>query len=270
MDAAYVEKYRRLYERHWWWRARERMVLGLVRPRVPEGGFGPILDVGCGDGLFFEALGAYGVPEGIEVDAGAVSEAGRTRGTIHVRPFDEGFEPDRAFGLILMLDVVEHLDDDVAALRHARRLLAAGGTLIVTVPALPCLWTRHDDLNHHRRRYTRRTLERALGAADLEVERIFYYFHWLVLPKLLVRVYERLRPPGDSFPEVPAEPVNRLLTSLSLAENALFERARFLPGSSLAAVAVAGSPPCSRGGGDRRMGRRTPRLAEVGALRGVE
>lgn len=234
MDAEYGARYRELYQRHWWWRAREAKIAGLLERLAPPGGFGAILDVGCGDGLFFDRLRRFGEPRGIESEAALVSE--ENRGRITIAPFDERFVPGERFGLILMLDVVEHLDDDVAALRHARSLLAPGGLLIATVPAFRLLWTAHDDTNHHRTRYTRGGFVRAARAAGLEVRSARYFFHWLVPLKLLVRAKERLLPAAPAMAEVPSPALNRLFYGLSLLEQATWGRLPWPFGSSLLAV----------------------------------
>lgn len=238
MEAAYAERYRRLYEEHWWWRAREAMVLDLLERLGAKGDLGHILDVGCGDGLFFDRLRDYGEPEGVEVDARTLSDVGRRSGRIHVCPFDSTFEPGHRFGLILMLDVIEHLDDDRSALTHAARLLRPGGWLLVTVPAFSWLWTQHDEWNHHRRRYTKSSLERVAEDAGFEVAESFYFFHWLVPLKLLVRVIETFTRSRSGPPSVPSRPANSLCLTLSSVENRLFAKLRLPFGSSIAVVLV--------------------------------
>ena len=231
MDAEYAREYRELYERHWWWRAREALVLRTLR-RLREGrGPGRILDVGCGDGLFFDRLAELGEVEGLEPDASLLTPDSPLRGRITVAPFDERFQPGRRYALVLMLDVLEHLPDAEGALRHARSLLEPDGRLVVTVPAFQWLWTHHDDLNRHYVRYTESTLRDVAGRAGLRVEESRYFFHWTVPGKLAVRAKERVLGPGG--PErVPAAPVNRALYLLSRAEQAL----RLPFGSSLLAV----------------------------------
>lgn len=236
MRPDYGARYRELYERHFWWRAREALLVRRLARLVPPEGFGRILDVGCGDGLSFAALGRFGRVSGVEADADLVSPNGRHREAIHVGPFDPTFTPEHRFGLITMLDVVEHLDDDVAALCHAARLLVPGGVLVVTVPALPRLWTTHDDLNHHRRRYTRATLKRAMQHAGLDIEELEYFFHWLVPLKLLVRLREQWKPRSPAPPEVPGAAWNRLFYLLSRFEQQTWGRLPWPFGSSLWAV----------------------------------
>src|ERR1051326_7977069 len=160
MDSQYGRHYRDLYQRHWWWRARERLILDVLRAHRPASGWRNVLDVGCGDGLFFDALAQLdGVTlvEGVEPDASLVSRDGPHYDRIHVAPFDARFQPGRRYSLVLMLDVLEHLPDPAAAVSHAISLLEPDGVLLATVPAFMSLWTRHDELNHHYTRYTEQT-----------------------------------------------------------------------------------------------------------------
>lgn len=236
MDPEYAQRYRQLYLRHWWWRARERMVLSDLEALAPPEGFGDILDIGCGDGLLLGALRRFGRPMGLEADGDLVTDAGRAKGKITVAPFDERFDPGVRFGLIVMLDVLEHLDDDRAALAHVHRLLRPGGVLYVTVPAFRTLWTRHDDINQHRTRYTRRRLNRRLVGAGFEVDRSRYFFHWLVPLKLAVRLTEALKPGEPKPAAVPGAPFNRLALGMSLLEQRTWGHLPWPVGSSLLAV----------------------------------
>ena len=232
MDSAYAARYRELYEQHWWWRARERLLIETLRGAAPPAGFGHILDVGCGDGLFFPALRRFGEPQGLEVDAALLSASGRRRGKVHVGPFDDTFQPGQRFGLITLLDVLEHLEDPATALARARELLALGGQILVTVPAFRWLWTAHDTHNHHRTRYTRRELRRLLAAHGFVEVKSHYFFHWPVIAKLAVRAKEALF--GDSGPaSVPPAPVNRALLALCRLEQAMLGRLSLPVGSSL-------------------------------------
>lgn len=236
MDPEYARGYRELHRRHWWWRARERVILKTLERLAPPAGFGRILDVGCGDGLLFARLSRLGTVEGIEPDAGIVTRTETPHGRIHVRPFDRTFRPEARYGLIVMLDVLEHLDDPGAALRHTHDLLEPNGMLLVTVPALRWLWTAHDDLNEHRTRYERRELERLMHASGLVVEEARYVFRWLVAAKLAVRALERVSGGRPRPPRIPPPPVNGLLYLASRMEEAVLGRVGGLLGSSVLAV----------------------------------
>ena len=116
-----------------------------------------ILDIGCGDGLFFDRLAEFGEVEGVEPSVDLVSPHNPHRNRIYVCPFDDSFQPGKQYSLITMLDVLEHLENPIGALRHALELLAPDGCMVITVPALMALWTNHDVLNHHLTRFTKRS-----------------------------------------------------------------------------------------------------------------
>jgi SAM-dependent methyltransferase len=236
MDASYAQAYRTLYQQHWWWRAREHFVLEVLRELAPPGGFGRILDVGCGDGLFFPALSRFGEVHGIEPDASLVTDQGRKHGVLHVQPFDADFKPGHRFGLITMLDVLEHLPDPVAALRHVGSLLDDAGKVLITVPAFPSLWTAHDVLNHHHRRYTRASLTEEAGLAGITLTECRYFFNWMYVLKRAVHWKEMLFSATPSLPTIPPPPANHLLFALARLEQPFSSRLPLPFGSSLLAV----------------------------------
>lgn len=237
MDADYARAYAGLYRAHWWWRARERVVLDALRLLAADGRPRRILDVGCGSGVFLRALSEFGDVEGVEPNAELAAAAPYSGARIHVTEFDARFEPPYAYDLVLMLDVLEHLPDPVAALRAARDALTPSGRLVVTVPAFRWLWTSHDDLNHHRTRYTRPELEKEARAAGLTILSVRYFFHWMVPAKLLVRAAEWVLPATASPPTVPRAPINRFLYRLSRLEEGVSRHLRVPFGTSLIAVA---------------------------------
>src|SRR6266849_571099 len=163
--------------KHWWFAGRRRIIAGFVervcrdlgkqRPRI--------LDVGCGTGANLQMLAQFGAAEGVDVSAEALDFC-RARGLAEVKqgaaeslPFTDG-----SFDLVTGLDVVEHLDDDVAGLREMRRVLSVGGRVLLFVPAFMFLWGVQDDVSHHRRRYTLSELKGKLRDAGLVVERASY------------------------------------------------------------------------------------------------
>lgn len=242
MDTDYGARYRDLYERHWWWRARERVILDALLAHRPAGGLRSVLDVGCGDGLFFDALCAIdGVElvEGVEPAAALVSPGGPHRARIHVAPFDAAFDPGRRYSAVLMLDVLEHLADPEAALRHAISLLEPGGVFLATVPAFMALWTRHDELNQHYTRYTKRSFAGLAAAVGLRVDEARYFFRWTVAAKLATRLAEALVPGAPAAPTLPPSPFNRALYALSRVEDRLIGRLPLPFGTSLLVVGRA-------------------------------
>jgi 2-polyprenyl-3-methyl-5-hydroxy-6-metoxy-1,4-benzoquinol methylase len=237
MEAVYARHYRALWERHWWWRSREAHLLATIARVARSTRVESILDVGCGDGLFFEALSRFGAVEGLESDASLLGDL-RWRDRITVGRLGPAFRPGRSYDLVLMLDVLEHIEDDREALRSAHALTRPGGVLLLTVPALPELWSRHDEANDHFRRYRPDGLREAFQGAGFEVETVRYFFAWTVLPMLLRRW---LAPAGrgvsDYEVSIPPEPINGLIAALSRAEHALGSWIPWPVGSSLLAIA---------------------------------
>jgi SAM-dependent methyltransferase len=242
MDSEYGARYRDLYQRHWWWRARERVILDALRARRPAAGWGNVLDIGCGDGLFFDELAklpGVRLVEGVEPAEVLVTRDGPHRARIHVVPFDAGFDVGRRYSLITMLDVLEHLIDPAESLRHAVSLLEPEGVLLATVPAFTALWTRHDDLNHHYNRYDKETFSALAVEAGLRVDELRYFFHWTAVAKIAIRLKEAVIPGDPVPPSVSWGPVNRALYALSTFEERAL-RGMGLPfGSSLLVVGGA-------------------------------
>jgi SAM-dependent methyltransferase len=234
VDPSYAQRYRELAIRHWWWRARNETVRQVAGEAIGARRGINVLDIGCGDGVLFPFLSGFGDVEGIEPDPTVVSADSPWRSRIQLRPFDASFTPGKRYGLILMLDVLEHLEKPVEALQHVRDLLDDDGRLLITVPAFTLLWTHHDDLNRHFYRFTKKTLTDIVRGAGLEVVDSWYLFQWLFFAKLVERLREKVA--GPSPPEeVPAETVNNALYRLSMAERRV--TGRVMPfGSSLLAV----------------------------------
>ena len=236
MDARYVAAYPHLYRSHWWWRAREHILLRTIR-RLLEGVSHPrILDVGCGAALFFDALQQFGRVEGIEADPVAVAQSGRWRDQIVVGELDDSYAPAAPFDLVLVLDVIEHMANPEPLLRRAGEILAPGGCILITVPAYDWLWTRHDDLNEHVRRYTAAEMRHLLLRAGLVQLENGYMFQALVFAKLLVRFREWATAAPAGVPRVPSAFLNRAAQTWFKAEHSLLGWLPF--GASLVAVAV--------------------------------
>lgn len=239
MNPEYAAAYGDLYRRHWWWRAREEMLVSEIEQHQPAGGWGNLLDIGCGDGLLFDRLARFGEVWGVESDESLVPADSHHRDRIHVGAFDATFRPNRRFGLVMMLDVLEHLQNPVGALEYVRRLLRPDGRVLITVPAFPVLWTHHDDLNYHFVRYRKRSLAAVLEPSGLMMISSHYCFHWLVPVKLAVRAFERVGGNTSAPTAVPAPWLNRLLFALTRVEQRVLGGLDLPFGSSLLAWCAA-------------------------------
>lgn len=180
---------------HWWYIGRRRIIASFVericreikdhRPRI--------LDVGCGTGANLMMLSEFGDAEGVDISLDALSFC-RERGLKNVRhgaaeklPYEDG-----EFDLVTALDVIEHLDDDLAGLREIRRVLRPNGHVLLFVPTFMFLWGVQDDVSNHRRRYRLPELRRVVEQAGFEIERTTYANLTFFAPILLVRKFMRL------------------------------------------------------------------------------
>jgi SAM-dependent methyltransferase len=239
MDPGYGARYARLYREHWWWRAREEYLTRLLERLVGAGGAGEVFDFGCGDGLFFPVLERYGEPWGMEPDATLLDPAGPWRDRISTGPLvDDATERGR-YGLIVALDVLEHIADPIPVMAALRARLRPGGVFIATVPAFMGLWTTHDDINHHYRRYRVSELEEVMHTSGLTIVESRYLFVSFALVKWLVAQKERVVRPAVRPPELPAAPINAAVLSLTRLEQRLIGDAHPPFGSSAIVVARA-------------------------------
>jgi|SRR5215470_16322584 len=233
MDPEYALQYREIYEKHWWWRAREKLILSTIEKIKPKGSRGPILDIGCGDGLLFDRLSAFGEVEGVEMDSSLVSPKSPWKDRIYVGSFDGSFQPRKRYSLILMLDVLEHFSDPLPPLRRALALLEQQGILLITVPAFRCLWTSHDELNRHFTRYTKQTFTQLAKEAGMKIHYCRYFFYWTFPVKLLIRIKEAFFHTSAETPRIPPYWINTALYKFSALEQKFFHILPVPFGSSL-------------------------------------
>lgn len=215
----------------------------MLRRLQPRRGWKAILDIGCGDGLFFDELSQFGEVEGVESCSELVSPNNIYRRRIHVCPFNDDFQPRKQYSLVLMLDVLEHFENPIAALRHAVELLSGDGTLVVTVPAFMALWTNHDVLNHHFTRYTKSSFYKVAHESCLKVREARYFYHWTCPMKLGLALAERVFKMRPELPSVPAGWLNETLYWISKVEQKTLSKLPVPFGSSLIVVGAKGGRP---------------------------
>jgi SAM-dependent methyltransferase len=237
MDPAYVALHAEEDRRHWWFRGRLAVLQAVLR-RVVTTRPTRLLELGCGSGNVLEALAEFGEAVGMECDPRLIAAA-RARG-LDVRPGalpGDLVVPEDWAHVVLLLDVLEHLDEEAAALATARRALAEGGRLVVTVPAYRWLWSGHDVILGHRRRYGAGQLRGLLEAAGFRVEWVSHFNTVLFAPLLGVRLWKRLRGATGHDLVRPGAPLNSLLERCFALERHLVPRIALPFGASLVAVA---------------------------------
>jgi 2-polyprenyl-3-methyl-5-hydroxy-6-metoxy-1,4-benzoquinol methylase len=243
LNPAYGERYRELYDKHWWWRARTELIIETLRSLELQNGRERILDIGCGDGLFFPRLREFGEVDGVEPFSDLINPVNPDRSHIYICPFDHTFQPGKQYSLILMLDVLEHLEDPVGALRHVCHLLLPGGRVLITVPAFMRLWTNHDVMNHHFTRYTKAQLRREGTEAGLRIMAERYLYHWTCPAKMALGIMERWLHLQPRPARVPVGWINRSLFWFSRLEQKTVSRLPMPVGSSLMAICTRVATP---------------------------
>lgn len=242
-DAHYFDVMATVAETHWWYRARRAWVAQELGPRLRPGD--TVLDVGTGTAETLDTLQRLGAGTvvGTDISAQALGFAARRRPRPAVLrslatelPF-----PDACADALVSLEVLEHLDDDVAAAREYRRVLKPGGTAYITVPSYQWLWSEHDDWAAHRRRYDAATFERAVVAGGFAVRRTSYYFSFLVPPAFVMRRTPVKRLVAASDDEISAmhPAVDAVFAAAARLERAFGARWRIPFGLSIFCVADA-------------------------------
>ena len=241
MERAAYREMAELDQRHWWYRARRAILADLIRREVAPPADARILEIGCGTGHNLEMLGRFGQLEAIELDdeSRAIAEKRLGRGIMSARLPELAGIPDRHYDMIAALDVIEHIDDDVGAIAAIATRLKPGGKFIMTVPAHPWMWSAHDTVNHHKRRYSKRGLRQLIEGSPLRLQKIGY-FNSLLFPLAIAdRIASKLRGKDDADVKLPSAPVNSALETVFAAERHLVGRLPLPPGLSLFAVASA-------------------------------
>jgi SAM-dependent methyltransferase len=241
MERIIYDRMAELDSRHWWYRARRDVLAALVRRKINLPKNAQILEIGCGTGHNLAMLGTFGTVDAIEVDSDARAIASTRLG----RPVGASPLPDLAgvaegqYDLVALLDVLEHIEDDRAALRSIAKCLKPGRRILIAVPAHEWMWSAHDVANHHFRRYTRKSLSAAVSDAGLKLDHLSAMNALLFPLAAGARVAGRLLGKEGSDDALPAAPVNWLFEKIFGLEAHLVGRVSLPIGVSLVAILSA-------------------------------
>jgi len=256
MDPSFYQEYFRHETEHWWFRWRFDLITEIVASLQAGPSF-RMLDAGCGTGQMLKCLERLGDAIGIDTSPLAIHYA-KTRGVRHLvqgsinaMPF-----PSATFDCVLALDVIEHVDDDLGILAQLHEVVKPGGHLIVTVPAFQMLWSEHDVINLHKRRYRASGLRRLIEEAGFAIERVTYCNTMLTFPVFVTRKAKNLLRAFKHYRNIEPDPLESDLTDYPRAINTalywllkgelqLMRHVNFPFGVSI--LAVARRPPLETG-----------------------
>lgn len=249
MDSDYAHRYLEFEKSHWWFRGRRRILKALLADGVNWDEVHNLLEIGAGSGANLAEVYPEGISlTGIEPESASAALARqRGIGSVHTGLLEDApnLLGGKTFEAVTLFDVLEHVEDDCGALQILRGLLKPEGWLILTVPAYQWLWSQHDEVNHHYRRYTRSALVRRVEEAGFQVHQATYFNTLLFAPIAAVRLLGNLLPgrEGGSDMDLPRGGLNELLCRLFAAERHLLTRLSLPFGVSLFLLARRGPAP---------------------------
>lgn len=224
MDKNYYKEYYVLEREHWWFKARAKIISDLIIKSLKDQektGL-KILNIGAATGKTSEFLAQFGTVTSLEYDKDCCDFANETlnlsiiNGSILELPFGE-----EEFDMVCALDVIEHVEDDTLGVSEMKRVCKSGGLIVVTVPAFMLLWSNHDVVNHHFRRYTMANLKEIFTQLNLKTKRATYFNTILFLPILTFRLLSKLIP--DRFIRVGAGSDATLHNNNSISSKILYQ-----------------------------------------------
>lgn len=241
MQHEYYDQYLHFEQENWWFTSRRRILFHILRKRFH--GLLPlqVLDAGCGTGINLNFLREFGDATGADRAMEAVRFcSARNEPEVVLSDLAHLALPDDRFDLVTALDVLEHIEDDHAAFSELVRVTRPGGHLLITVPAFPGLWSDHDEINHHVRRYRPSELRKLIASTNCQVETFTYMNGFLLPVAWFVRIWQQIRravfrrPPSLHADFVDYHPVlNTLLAFVFTAELPLVTRSLLPVGLSL-------------------------------------
>ncbi|MFC7358424.1 class I SAM-dependent methyltransferase [Jejudonia soesokkakensis] len=239
MKANFEKKYHEIETEHFWFKSRRRYIRDLLNslPRDAK-----ILDIGCSSGILLNELLEDGFKKenlyGIDVSEKAIANA-KANGLVHVFVMDaEKIALEVEFDVVIASDCLEHLKNDVVALQNWYNLVSLRGQIMVFVPAFMSLWSPHDEVNLHYRRYTLSQLKSKMQEAGFRISKASYWNFLLFTPVYLARKLRNLSNKKNTTGDLGGIPkANGLLFKIINAENKLLQRVSFPFGVSTFCIA---------------------------------
>jgi len=213
---------------HWWFRGRRAILKSAIDSFFQVTGQPKdIFEIGCGNGGNLPLLANYGKLFAVEMNDAALKRSA-SRGIAQI---EKGYLPDslpfddKAFDLVAAFDVIEHIDDDLKSIQVIHARLNPNGLLVLTVPAYNMLWSPHDELSHHKRRYTSAQIISVIETAGFKV---LYksYFNTLLFPLAVLNILlSRIFKSYSCFAlKLPPSIINSIFTSVFSFESRILSK----------------------------------------------
>lgn len=236
----------RVEDSHWWFVGRRAILESFLRQiadklksaKAEAQDALRIVDVGCGTGANLEMLSQFGQAEGVDVSDDALEFCRRKGLTVQKGLAETLPYADETFDISTALDVIEHLDDDIAGLKEMHRVTKTGGYTLIFVPAFMWLWGVQDDISNHRIRYTKKQIVERVEKAGFKIERATYANFTFFAPILGGRTLMKLtgiKPESENNVNISA--LNGVFGKLFSAESFWLNKLNFPFGVSIVLVA---------------------------------
>lgn len=238
MDPSQYASMADLDDKLWWSRARREILDSVLARELKPQPARRILEIGCGTGFNLSMLAKFGTVDGVELYGPSREIASRRLGrpVVDSRLPELSDLPAERYDLIALLDVLEHIEDDRSALAAIAKRLNPGGRVLLTIPQHPWMWTDHDEVCHHFRRYTKTTLREAAAGSGLKFD-LLQSFNSLLFPLAAAdRLVARMTDRKQGADTMPSPFVNGLFESIFGFERHMIGRVPMPPGVSLIAL----------------------------------
>jgi 2-polyprenyl-3-methyl-5-hydroxy-6-metoxy-1,4-benzoquinol methylase len=241
MDSQYYREYYDLERGHWWFKARLNILKNTLDKKLDKTSGLKILNIGAATGATSQMLAAYGEVTSLEYDKTCCEILLEKTGIDAVCASMTGLPfSDNTFDLVCAFDVIEHIEDDKLAINEMMRVMKINGNYMVTVPAFQMLWSNHDVVNHHFRRYTKTNFNNIITGNKLTISYSTYFNFWLFFPIFWTRLVLNLLPKkkdsassGSDNEVFSSGLINSILYRIFLSEKSLIPRIKLPVGVSI-------------------------------------
>ena len=222
--------YHNFEKNHFWFKSRRRYILQILK-EVPKNV--KILDIGCSSGILLDELADIGFKKenlyGVDISSEAIDNC-KEKGLQNCFVMNaENITLNKKMDIVIASDCLEHLQDDEKALNNWYHLLKPNGMMLIFVPAFMSLWSEHDEVNMHFRRYTKDELTRKIIQAGFTINKSSYWNFLLFIPIFTMRFLNRFKKsrPSQNKGDLEKTRFNELLFTLINFENKLLKYFNF-------------------------------------------